>query len=120
MILYRIAQEALTNTRKHANADNVQVKLQAREGGIWMEIEDDGDGFEPQEVLVSAPGHLGLAAMRERAEMAGGWCTLQSLRGSGTCLQVWLPIDPDVSIAPVTNDDQQNMGGAPAPNRRIA
>jgi nitrate/nitrite-specific signal transduction histidine kinase len=67
------------------------VRLEERDGGVWMEIEDDGVGFRPQEAVVAAPGHLGLAAMRERAEMAGGWCTLRSLPGAGTNLQVWLP-----------------------------
>jgi signal transduction histidine kinase len=93
LILYRTAQEALTNTRKHANAANVRVKLRERDGGLWMRIEDDGVGFEPQEAVVAAPGHLGLAAIRERAEMAGGWCTLRSLPGAGTSLEVWLPTD---------------------------
>ena len=90
LILYRIAQEALTNARKHANAAKVKVTLEGRDDGVWMEIADDGDGFEPT-AAVSTPGHLGLVAMRERAEMAGGWSLLQSLPGSGTVLQVWLP-----------------------------
>jgi signal transduction histidine kinase len=91
LILYRTAQEALANARKHAQADLVRVRLEERDGGVWMEIEDDGVGFRPQEAVVAAPGHLGLAAMRERAEMAGGWCTLRSLPGAGTTMQVWLP-----------------------------
>jgi signal transduction histidine kinase len=93
LILYRTAQEALTNARKHANATNVRVKLGDRDGGLWMQIEDDGVGFEPQDAVVAAPGHLGLAAIRERAEMAGGWCALRSLPGAGTSLEVWLPAD---------------------------
>ena len=56
-----------------------------------MRIADDGVGFRPQDALVAAPGHLGLAAMKERAEMTGGWCKLWSLPGEGTTLEVWLP-----------------------------
>jgi signal transduction histidine kinase len=105
LILYRTAQEALSNARKHAKADNVRVRLQGRDGGVWMEIEDDGVGFDPQNVTVSAPGHLGLAALRERAEMAGGWCTLRSLTGAGTSLEVWLPDTPDTPDASDSTDE---------------
>ena len=93
VILYRIAQEALTNARKHAHADEITVRLQERDGGVWMEISDDGVGYTPERSVVAEPGHLGIAAMRERAEMAGGWCTLRSLRGAGTTLEVWLPLE---------------------------
>jgi two-component system, cell cycle response regulator len=91
LILYRIAQEALANARKHAQANDVHVTLERRDGGTSMQIVDDGVGFKPQDAVVAAPGHLGLAAMRERAEMAGGTSTLWSLPGEGTTLEVWLP-----------------------------
>ena len=78
-------------------AAHVKVTLEERDDGVWMEIEDDGDGFEPT-AAVSTPGHLGLVAMRERAEMAGGWSPLQSLPGAGTVLQVWLPHVGDGTI----------------------
>jgi signal transduction histidine kinase len=91
LILYRIAQEAFTNARKHSQAAHVRVTLERRDGGTSMQIVDDGVGFKPQDAVVAAPGHLGLAAMRERAEMAGGTSTLWSLPGEGTTLEVWLP-----------------------------
>jgi signal transduction histidine kinase len=91
LILYRIAQEAFANARKHAKAAHVRVTLQRRDGGTLMQIVDDGVGFQPQDAVVAAPGHLGLAANRERAEMAGGWTKLWSLPGQGTTLDVWLP-----------------------------
>jgi signal transduction histidine kinase len=106
VILYRIAQEALTNARKHAHADEVNVKLQDRDGGVWMEISDDGVGYNPEGSVLAEPGHLGIAAMRERAEMAGGWCTLRSLPGAGTTLEVWLPMEEaDDQKSPVTDED---------------
>jgi signal transduction histidine kinase len=105
VILYRIAQEALTNARKHAHADEIRVKLQERDGGVWMEISDDGVGYAPEGSLVGAPGHLGVAAMRERAEMAAGWCTLRSLLGAGTTLEVWLPHEEAGNRPQATMDD---------------
>jgi signal transduction histidine kinase len=91
LILYRIAQEAFANARKHAKARHVRVILDRRDGGTLMQIVDDGVGFKPQDAVGAAPGHLGLAAIRERAEMAGGWTKLWSLPGQGTTLDVWLP-----------------------------
>jgi signal transduction histidine kinase len=106
LILYRIAQEALTNARKHAGAERVEVLLTDRDDGVEMEISDDGVGFLPQDAIVAAPGHMGLAAMRERAEMAGGRCELRSLPGAGTTLTVWLPsemaVTPEVEPAEPT------------------
>jgi signal transduction histidine kinase len=93
LILYRIAQEAFANARKHAKAAHVRVTQRPQDGGTWMQIVDDGVGFKPQEAVVAAPGHLGLAAIRGRAEMAGGWSKLWSLPGQGTTLDVWLPPD---------------------------
>jgi signal transduction histidine kinase len=95
LIFYRIAQEALTNARKHASAEHVRVRISESEGGVAMEIVDDGVGFQPHEGVVAAPGHMGLAAMRERAEMAGGRCELHSLPGQGTTLDVWMPASLD-------------------------
>jgi signal transduction histidine kinase len=105
LILYRIAQEAFANTRKHAQAEQIRVTLEPRDGGTSMQIVDDGVGFMPQEALVAAPGHLGLAAIRERAEMAGGWSKLWSLPGQGTTLEVWLPHEEADPIPFSTRDD---------------
>jgi signal transduction histidine kinase len=91
LILYRIAQEALANVRKHANASRVHVRLAQQDGGYLVRIEDDGDGFDPPEMLRSSPGHLGLSSMRERAEMVGGWCKVHGLPGNGTTVEFWVP-----------------------------
>ena len=61
-ILYRVALEALTNVRKHANASLVEVLLERRGVGVAMRVRDDGDGFElPAPDAASEPGHIGLA-----------------------------------------------------------
>ncbi len=98
VILYRIAQEALVNVKKHADAGHVAVRLTEDGAGILMRISDDGRGFFLDDNTGSRPGHLGLGSMRERAEMAGGRCSMFSLPGTGTTLEVWLPLEcPETS-----------------------
>jgi signal transduction histidine kinase len=93
IILYRIAQEALANIRKHAHATRVLITLEEKDEGFLVRVEDDGRGFDPPRALQSAPRHLGLSSMRERAEMAGGWCQVRSVPGRGTTVTFWLPLD---------------------------
>jgi signal transduction histidine kinase len=89
--LYRIAQEALTNVRKHAYAHSVQIVLDGTDGGVLMRISDDGKGFRVNE---PAPSHYGLTMMRERAEAEGGWLRVLSAPGAGACIECWLPAEP--------------------------
>ena len=91
VILYRITQEAIANVRKHSRATHLSVTLEPRDGGFLVQVADDGKGFDPSAVESQHPGHLGLAAMRERAETAGGWCTVASTPGSGTTVEFWTP-----------------------------
>lgn len=92
LILYRISQEVLTNARKHAEAENVTVKLGRQHNGYHVRIEDDGIGFIP-DLVSDHPGHLGLAAIRERAELANGWLRVDSSVGQGTKIEFWIPED---------------------------
>jgi signal transduction histidine kinase len=92
-VLYRIAQEALANVRKHAGATTIQVTLAAREGGALLRIRDDGVGFDVDVVDEERPGHLGLVSMRERAEMAGGWFRVAGSEGRGTIVEAWVPAE---------------------------
>jgi PAS domain S-box-containing protein len=89
--LYRIAQEALANVRKHAGATTIEVTLASREGGTLLRIRDDGVGFDVATVEEERPGHLGLVSMRERAEMAGGWFRVAGSEGQGTIVEAWVP-----------------------------
>ena len=86
--LYRIAQEALHNTVKHARAESVGLLLKQETGGIVLEVRDDGIGFDPSG---SFPGHLGLKSMRERAERLGGRLEVESEPGRGTRTLVQIP-----------------------------
>jgi two-component system sensor histidine kinase UhpB len=89
--MYRITQEGVANARKHARASSVTVRLEEREGGFLVQIEDDGIGFEPVGLEAAPPQHLGLTSMRERAELAGGWLRIESEPGRGTTVKAWLP-----------------------------
>ena len=92
VILYRIAQEVLTNIRKHAGAKNAVVTLEARDGGYYVRIRDDGVGFTPESPAARGV-HLGLAAIRERAELAGGWLRIESALNGGTTVEFWVAPD---------------------------
>ncbi len=82
MTLYRIAEEALNNTLKHAQARTVSVTLSADTGWVTLEIEDDGRGFDLQKSQRS--GGMGLANMRERASELGGSLEVVTAPGAGT------------------------------------
>jgi signal transduction histidine kinase len=79
--LYRITQEALENTLRHANAENVSINLLFDEDTINLQVIDDGKGFDTKQVKKE---HLGIRGMRERAEMLGGTFIVDGVPGSGT------------------------------------
>ena len=83
--LYRIAQEALQNTVKHAGAANVDLGVGRANGSVTLDVSDDGSGFDPTGAF---PGHLGLRSMRERAESLGGTLQIESAPGEGTRIRV--------------------------------
>jgi PAS domain S-box-containing protein len=95
VLLYRLAQEALMNVRKHSGAERVEVRVEERGEGVALRVRDDGAGFSPERQTGRA-GHLGLLAMRERAEVFGGWCRIQSAPGAGTTVDVWVPAQTSV------------------------
>jgi len=87
--VYRIAQEALHNTVKHARARKVELRLEWNGRGIILEIADDGTGFD---AAASYPGHLGLRTMHERATQVGGTLHIDSTPGRGTEIKVEVPM----------------------------
>ena len=89
--LLRIIQEALANARKHAQARGVRVTLTAQDSCAQVVIEDDGQGFEPAEVLSGNAQKFGLRFMQERAEAVGGRVSIQSANGHGTRVVVQVP-----------------------------
>ena len=92
--LYRITQEALNNTYKHARARSANVLIEARRGEIVLVVEDDGIGFDMYEIKRPAQTRrgLGLIGMRERAAIIGGTIEFESSPGKGTTVFVRVPI----------------------------
>ncbi len=95
--LYRVAQEALANISKHADAHRVAIRLEWESNHLSMTIEDDGKGFSLPENAsdLTARGHFGLAGMRERVNLIGGKFIVISSPGRGTMIRVtWQPSPP--------------------------
>lgn len=82
--LFRIAQEALNNVAKHAQASKVEIMLKDEGNDILMTVSDDGVGFDPRTVPTEQDQHWGLSIMRERASVIGASFTIKSLPGQGT------------------------------------
>lgn len=89
--LLRITQEALTNVRKHASADNVEVEIRAQDGVIIATIVDDGVGFDPESLRRSPFPRFGLTIMNERAESVGGMLKVDSTPDEGTRVRIEVP-----------------------------
>jgi len=96
VVLYRVAQEALTNVARHAQATQAKVFIRKTEGKVCMTITDDGKGFhEPRGLHPRKHQRLGLLGMRERLDMVGGRFTITSAPGKGTTVRAQIPlIDP--------------------------
>jgi signal transduction histidine kinase len=87
-MMYRVAQESLHNTIKHARASRIDLRLAEDARGVTLEIGDDGSGFDPDGHF---PGHLGLRSMRERAARHAATLDIESAPGQGTRVRVFVP-----------------------------
>jgi PAS domain S-box-containing protein len=94
-LLYRIAQEGVSNARKHAHARRVEIDVATVDDGVGLRVSDDGRGFVADPAAPPEPGHFGLTTLVERAELAGGWSRVTSAPGAGTTVECWLPLDAD-------------------------
>ena len=91
--LYRVAQKALTNARKHAGTTRAQVKLTRLPGKIHLEVRDFGRGFDPSAPTTNGPGErVGLIGMRERVALLGGELEIRSAPGAGTSAIAEVPL----------------------------
>jgi signal transduction histidine kinase len=90
--LYRIAQESLWNVAKHARAQQVRLVVSQGNGELLLVVEDDGSGFELDQV--KGRGGLGLVSMEERARQVGGDLLVKSHPGKGTRVEVRVPLPP--------------------------
>ena len=90
--LYRVAQETLNNSLKHAEATKVFLSLRSQEGEVELEISDNGRGFDVDDI--QNQGGLGLVSIRERVEALGGIWYIASKPGKGTRVSVVVPLKP--------------------------
>lgn len=93
--LYRVAQEALRNVERHADAGHATVTLRARPGYVELEVDDDGRGFEGP--LEKKRGESGLAVMRERLSLAGGELRIDTVGDHGTRVIAWVGMDTEAA-----------------------
>ena len=94
LLLFRIAQEALNNARKHAQASSAILKLEFSGDSLTLTVSDNGRGFKVPRMIgdLADLGKLGLAGMQERARLIGGRLEIESERGKGTTVTVKVPI----------------------------
>lgn len=103
--VFRILQEAITNARRHAGADRIDICMTRRDDWIQLEICDTGVGFDPSTVVRSC---YGLQGMRERARLLGGRTEIKSVPGEGTRVYVELPVSPKLGeeVNPENRSDE--------------
>jgi signal transduction histidine kinase/ligand-binding sensor domain-containing protein len=90
--LLRIAQEAVTNASKHAQATKIEIKLERTGKTLNLTVSDDGCGFQVDDAFASMGGHFGLIGIRERAERIGGEFRLESRPDAGTEVEISVPL----------------------------
>ena len=90
--LYRIVQEGLNNAVKHAGASRITVSIGRKEGGLGVQVSDDGSGFLSDQVEVRGGEGFGLSGIRERARILGGSASVQSAPGEGTRISAHVPL----------------------------
>jgi signal transduction histidine kinase len=92
VVLYRVAQEGLTNVARHARATHVEISIEKVSDSFFMKLTDDGRSFPVEQTLHTKKNRrLGLLGMRERIEMVGGRLGIASTPGQGTTIQVVMP-----------------------------
>ena len=108
-VLFRIAQEALTNAAKHAGANNVRVELSFRPTGVRLAVIDDGIGFNPEQALrpTARRKSYGLLGMQERADLVNARFTVESAPRHGTEVAVEVATE----IGAVSDETSQVAAG---------
>lgn len=92
---YRFVQEALTNVARHANASQVSIELRRDHDKIILSVEDDGRGFDVDEVIQASGKRtgIGLVGMQDRFELLKGWIEIDSKPGQGTTVRAYVPYE---------------------------
>ena len=107
VVLFRIAQAALTNSAQHAKATQIEIKIRQDPRSLKMTISDNGISFDTETVLGgSKVERLGIIGMRERVEMIGGKFSIQAVPGEGTTIGATLPVEPNIASTPPFATDE--------------
>lgn len=119
LVVYRICQEAISNARNHSSAKHMKITLASVDEGVLTTVSDDGVGFDPEAHQRPEPGHLGLVAMRERAELVGGWLRVKSAPSKGSNVDFWIPLEPSSvrSRSPSKKRPARRTGATPPRQR---
>jgi signal transduction histidine kinase len=104
MALFRIVQEAITNVVKHANASNIFVNVGQKNGDIFVEVLDDGDGFDVKAIASENKATWGLLGMQERATLLGGRFSIKSNPGEGTRVCITIPCHENMGEEVIVDD----------------
>jgi signal transduction histidine kinase len=96
LCLYRVAQEALRNVARHANAGAIEVDVQFVDGGLQLSVHDNGAGFDPARKQTRPS--LGHASMRQRLSLVGGELRIDSKPGYGTTVKAWAPLNREAHL----------------------
>jgi two-component system sensor histidine kinase UhpB len=99
LVLYRVVQEALTNAAKHSGATQLRVELSRRPDDVVALVEDDGRGFNVEEMMRSRERGLGLFGMQERLALVAGMLVIDSLPGQGTRIHARVPSQPGTGLS---------------------
>lgn len=92
----RVAQEAIRNVEKHAEAKQLWVQLEYAPEMVTLEVRDDGQGGALEQSTATSAGHFGLTGMKERAAAIGGTLEVTSARGEGTTIRLCVPARGEV------------------------
>ena len=117
-VIFYIAEEAVTNARKHAHASQIWVRLNPLPGHpeiAFLEISDNGLGFDLEEINKSYDkrGSLGMVNLRERTELVNGVLNIKSSPGKGTKIQVFIPLTEEAADLLINaRDGQVNQSNA--------
>ncbi len=100
IVIYRVLQEALNNALRHSKADTIRVSLAAVNDRVWLCINDNGCGFDPEDAMQRKDplSGYGLKGMRDRAEVVGGSLSLDSGPGRGTSVCLELPCEKSKGV----------------------
>lgn len=113
LLMYRLAQEAMANIRKHSQAQHAKITLQILGNTLYLKVADDGKGFDIEGVLSQYDDgkHLGLKSMRERVQAAGGDLAIASAPGKGTVLEFQCPVPPREQTLTLLSEEYLNSVG---------